>query len=63
MTDGATNAAQPTAEQAAIGIAPVAPDSPTIPLPPPADERPELAVGAAFAGGLAIALLLKRLAR
>jgi hypothetical protein len=29
----------------------------------PADERPEIAVGAAFAGGLALALLLKRLAR
>jgi hypothetical protein len=26
-------------------------------------ERPELIVGAAFAGGLALALLLKRLAR
>jgi len=28
-----------------------------------AAERPELAVGAAFAGGLALALILKRLAR
>jgi hypothetical protein len=27
------------------------------------DERPEAFVGAAFAGGLALALLLKRLAR
>jgi hypothetical protein len=26
------------------------------------DERPELAVGAAFAGGLLLALILKRLA-
>jgi hypothetical protein len=26
------------------------------------DERPELAVGAAFAGGLVLALILKRLA-
>jgi hypothetical protein len=77
MTDGATNAgqpadsgppadaAQPTAEQAAIGVAPVAPAAPgPAPVPPAApDERPELAVGAAFAGGLALALLLKRLAR
>ena len=28
-----------------------------------ADERPEVAVGAAFAGGLVVALILKRLAR
>jgi hypothetical protein len=28
-----------------------------------ADERPELVVGAAFAGGFALALLLKRLGR
>jgi hypothetical protein len=51
------------------GIPPVAP-----PPPPPssspgrspaeiADERPELAVGAAFAGGFLLAMILKRLAR
>ncbi len=28
-----------------------------------ADERPEVAVGAAFAGGLLLALILKRIAR
>ena len=28
-----------------------------------ADERPEVAVGAAFGGGLLLALILKRLAR
>jgi hypothetical protein len=28
-----------------------------------ADERPEVAAGAAFAGGLVLALILKRLAR
>jgi hypothetical protein len=28
-----------------------------------ADERPEVAVGVAFAGGLVLALILKRLAR
>jgi len=28
-----------------------------------ADERPEVALGAAFAGGLVIAMILKRLAR
>jgi hypothetical protein len=27
------------------------------------DDRPEMAVGAAFAGGLLLALILKRLAR
>jgi hypothetical protein len=28
-----------------------------------ADDRPELAVGTAFAGGLVVAMILKRLAR
>jgi hypothetical protein len=28
-----------------------------------ADERPEVAVGAAFAGGFLLALILKRIAR
>jgi hypothetical protein len=54
MTDGAAEPVtdgQPTAEQQAALAAPA-----------PA-ERPELVVGAAFAGGLALALLLKRLAR
>lgn len=32
-------------------------------LPSAAEDRPELIVGAAFAGGLTLALLLKRLAR
>jgi hypothetical protein len=52
------------------GATPTAP----APLPPPstpastgppaaAGEHPELPVGAAFAGGLALALILKRLAR
>ena len=46
---------------------------PPPPLPPPAagptgafsvpSERPEVPVGAAFAGGLVLALILKRLAR
>jgi hypothetical protein len=31
--------------------------------PPKVDDRPELAVGAAFAGGFLAALILKRLAR
>jgi hypothetical protein len=60
-------AGQPTAEQQTASW---------VPQPPPADgasaqepvaaamaERPELAVGAAFAGGLLAALILKRLAR
>jgi hypothetical protein len=55
MSDG-----QPTVEQAALsnGSPPIG-DAPLA----AADERPELIVGAAFAGGLALALLLKRLGR
>jgi hypothetical protein len=33
------------------------------PAPAPPTERPEVVVGAAFAGGLVAALILKRLAR
>jgi hypothetical protein len=33
------------------------------PAPAPSTERPEVVVGAAFAGGLVAALILKRLAR
>ena len=49
-----------------------APPPPEVPLPPPPYEaatalggadRPEVAVGAAFAGGFVLALILKRLAR
>jgi hypothetical protein len=48
------------------------PETPATPAPePPADgwmsyvpaDRPEVAVGAAFAGGFLVALILKRLAR
>lgn len=58
---------QPTVEQAAIAAEAVTASEP-LRIPPPsspagADERPELLVGAAFAGGLVLALLLKRLAR
>jgi len=72
MTDGAEAAVdgQPTVEQAALasdatvvqpGGSPVVTP---VPVPPAAlDERPELAVGAAFAGGLVLGLLLKRLGR
>jgi len=57
---------QPTVEQAALaaeaavrgGTAP----SHAYPATAP-DEHPEIAVGAAFAGGFVLALLLKRLAR
>lgn len=67
MTDAAAQAAnngQPTVEQAAIAADTGAPPSAVAPtFPSPADERPELVVGAAFAGGLALALFLKRLAR
>jgi hypothetical protein len=76
MTDaaGPANDGQRTAEQAALAdasaaangaavlpvTAPVGPDAAALPV---AADRPELVVGAAFAGGLALALLLKRLAR
>jgi hypothetical protein len=70
MTDVAEspNGAQPTVEQAAVAADGPAADAPALPaapagLPPVAEDRPELAVGAAFAGGFALALLLKRLAR
>jgi hypothetical protein len=41
----------------------VEPASPQERLAAIANERPEAAVGAAFAGGLVLALILKRLAR
>lgn len=68
MTDAAADPAdngQPTAEQAALAADAAAPVLPAAPaaLPSAADERPELAVGAAFAGGLVLGLLLKRLGR
>lgn len=43
---------QPTVDQPAVGAG-----------APVADDRPELAVGAAFAGGLILAMLFKRMAR
>jgi hypothetical protein len=55
--DGGQPATEPAAS--AAGQAPAAPAV----VPPVAADRPELAIGAAFAGGLALALLLKRLAR
>jgi len=70
MTDGAaepaaTDDGQSTVEQAALAAEVAARGGTAVPVsaPAPADERPELAVGAAFAGGLVFALLLKRLAR
>jgi len=70
---------QPTVEHAALAAEQLAtdPDEPlgltseatttqpvAVPVPPSAaGEHPEYAVGAAFAGGLVLALLLKRLAR
>jgi hypothetical protein len=69
MTDApepaVTDDGQPTAEQAALA-AEAAVRGATAPphaYPSTPDERPELAVGAAFAGGFVLALLLKRLAR
>lgn len=73
MTDAAAEAAnngQPTVEHAALAAdAVTSTGAASAALPPTTagggapDERPELVVGAAFAGGLALALFLKRLAR
>jgi hypothetical protein len=67
MTDAAEPVAdgQPTAEQAALAAeaAMRGGTEPPQDYHSPADARPELAVGAAFAGGLVLALFLKRLAR
>ncbi len=77
MTDAVepANDGQPTVEQAALAAdaaaavpeagGALAPTHVAVPAasPPTADERPELVVGAAFAGGLVLALFLKRLAR
>ena len=58
-------------DQAALGAG-VAPDSPPVTssglpnpygLPEIAVERPEVGIGAAFAGGLVLAMILKRFAR
>lgn len=60
-----TSSTQPTADASSGGAPPGVADS--IPLQARAaalaDERPEVAVGAAFAGGLVVAMILKRLAR
>ncbi|HKG02576.1 MAG TPA: hypothetical protein VKB03_05300 [Conexibacter sp.] len=61
--DAAANNGQPTVEHAALAAETGAPVAAVAPAPSPADERPELVVGAAFAGGLVLALFLKRLAR
>jgi hypothetical protein len=78
MTDAgsepaATDNGQPTVEQAALvagavaaqqGEPPALATPTSVPIPPSTlDERPELAVGAAFAGALVLGLLLKRLGR
>jgi hypothetical protein len=73
MTDAPEPAAtsdddgQPTVEQAALAAEAAVRGGAAPPHAYPSasepDERPELAVGAAFAGGLVLGLLLKRLAR
>jgi hypothetical protein len=67
MTDAAEPVVdgQPTAEEAALAAeaAVRGATSPPHAYPGAPHERPELAVGAAFAGGLVLALFLKRLAR
>ena len=60
-----TEDTEPSTTQATADASPGVADS--IPLQARAaalaDERPEVAVGAAFAGGLVVAMILKRLAR
>jgi len=63
-TPASDDASQPSVEQSALAASAAAPfasnGTPPVAAVP---ERPELTVAAAFAGGLALALLLKRLAR
>ncbi len=65
MTDAAEPTAdgQATAEHAALAAEAAVRGATPPHAPAPGDERPELALGAAFAGGLVLALFLKRLAR
>jgi hypothetical protein len=62
-------AAQPPSDEViegAVPVVPPAPDDTQTPLTASKSlmtDRPELAVGGAFAGGLVLALILKRLAR
>jgi len=60
-TEHAVAPETPVVEPAVLNGA--APGAYKAPAPSTADERPELLVGGAFAGGLVLALLLKRLAR
>ena len=73
-TDGAPEPTPAVPEPAPLAYSPTFTTEPIDPAPawaPPAEpaseslfqSRPELAVGAAFAGGLVLALILKRLAR
>ena len=65
MTDSSDSSGQdPTAEQQAASWVPQSPSSDGASgYSSAAADRPEVAVGAAFAGGLLAALILKRLAR
>jgi hypothetical protein len=66
------SAEAPVAAEPAVPTAPAPPPEPPVaipPLPPGSSaeatvtERPEVAVAAAFAGGIALATILKRLGR
>ena len=58
--DTETSSTQPTADAASGAADTISLQARATAL---ADDRPEVAVGAAFAGGLVVALILKRLAR
>jgi hypothetical protein len=63
-SDTATEAtATPPAAGAPVGDASWTPPGPDAGPAAVVADRPEIAVGAAFAGGLVLALILKRLAR
>jgi hypothetical protein len=66
----------PVAAEPALAAEPAVAPVPPVPPPPvtphaesdgamsaATDDRPEIAIGAAFAGGFAVAMILKRLAR
>ena len=57
LPPGGEHAAEPSASQSSSGETPL---QAAYADPDPFDERPEAFVGAAFAGGLALALILRK---
>jgi hypothetical protein len=63
VTEQPTTGAQPLSASAGAPAGPPQPSGATAELSARIEERPELAVGGAFAGGLILAFVFKRLAR